>query len=121
MRPYLKKYSFVFPLLVISLLFVTHFVTSDELYNGIIVVIGLMFLGMVALVLLYIAFFLLLKKVLLRIVFNLPDILLLAFYLMGNLKKHSAIMGFRMISLMVLFKPKNVLSWKINLRYEKTL
>ncbi|HEX3007326.1 MAG TPA: O-antigen ligase family protein, partial [Bacteroidales bacterium] len=66
--------------MIISLLFVTPFMVSDEIYNGVIMAKEFWFFGVVALMLLYSAIQMLIKKDKLRIEFNLVDILLLAFY-----------------------------------------
>lgn len=66
--------------IIISLLFVTPFMVSDEIYNGVIMAKEFWFFGVVALMLLYTAVQLIIKKEKIRIEFNLIDILLLTFY-----------------------------------------
>lgn len=70
----------IIPAIIISLLFVTPFMVSDEIYNGVNMAKEFWFFGVVALMLLYSAIMLLVKNEKLIIEFNIIDILLLAFY-----------------------------------------
>ncbi|MBN1118636.1 MAG: O-antigen ligase family protein [Bacteroidales bacterium] len=75
-----KNLLAVLPALLIALLFVTPFIVSDQLYNGIIVAKEFWFFGVVAAMLLYSGIRLLFKKGGIKISLNNTDILLLAFY-----------------------------------------
>ena len=75
-----KLLAVYLPALLIALLFVTPFVVSDQLYNGVIVAKEFWFFGVVAAMLLYSGIRLLFKKRGIQIRLNLTDILLLAFY-----------------------------------------
>ena len=68
------------PALLIALLFVTPFIVSDQLYNGVIVAKEFWFFGVVAAMLLYWAVSVLVKKGSITISLTVTDILLLAFY-----------------------------------------
>ena len=68
------------PASIISLLCVTSFMVSDEIYNGVIMAKEFWFLGIVTLMLFYTAVQLVIRKEKLRIGFNIIDIFLLAFY-----------------------------------------
>src|SRR6266542_1761736 len=71
------------PVVIIALLFVTPFVVSDKLYDGPIIAKEFWFLGVVALIILYNAIRLLIRKEKIKIRLDLPDILLLAFFIWG--------------------------------------
>src|SRR6266542_2985699 len=71
------------PVVIIALLFVTPFVVSDKLYDGPIIAKEFWFLGVVALIILYTAIRLLIRKEKIKIRLDLPDILLLAFFIWG--------------------------------------
>lgn len=75
-----KLLAVYLPALLIALLFVTPFIVSDQLYNGVIVAKEFWFFGVVAAMLLYSGIRLLFKKGGIQISLNLTDILLLAFY-----------------------------------------
>lgn len=71
----------VLPALLIALLFVTPFIVSNKLYNGVIVAKEFWFFGVVAAMLLYSGIRLIFKKGGIQISLNITDILLLAFYI----------------------------------------
>ncbi len=73
-------FNVVLPALLIALLFVTPFVVSDKIYNGVIAAKEFWFFGVVAAMLLYSGIRLLFKRSSVKISLNLTDILLLAFY-----------------------------------------
>ncbi len=69
-------FDVVLPALLIALLFITPFVVSDELYNGVIIAKEFWFFGVVAAMLLYSGIRLLFKKGNIIISLNIMDILL---------------------------------------------
>lgn len=74
-------FSSIIPAVIISLLFVTPFMVSSEIFNGVVMAKEFWFFGVVALMLFYTVIQLLIKKEKLKIAFNTVDILLLAFYI----------------------------------------